>query len=95
MANEKDNDYMIVKFVTSGDPDRIPAIGTILDLPCTAWKFKVESYGESRQIPKDDPRLVGFNVTCETVYELELNGCLVLPKGSPMAALEDLLNGRF
>lgn len=76
-----------VPWVSNGDPERIPPIGTRYKVEEHVF-FEVTGYGESKQIPH--PTRVG-----ETAYQLMLIGKFVIPAGSPINILEKLLNGEI
>lgn len=72
---------MSVLYLTNGDPERLPKIGDFIPVKAgSPWKFKVENYGESREIS-------------QKIYEIELKGCLVLPAGSPIEFLDKFFEG--
>jgi hypothetical protein len=77
---------MEIKWIYGGEVDRIPQIGEIIPLPDNYWQFKVEEYGESGTL-ENNP--VGYTQG-ETCF-IMLKGCLVLPAGSPISALEEFL----
>ena len=78
-------DRMKIEYISNGDPERIPPIGTEFDV-AEHIKFRVEAYGESVEI--DCPQS-----PTSKAYKLELLGCLVVPAGSPMMTIERLLGG--
>jgi len=82
-------DGMSVLFYWNGDTWRIPAIGEKMDIPNSHWKFLVEGYGERYE----DPRVTYKGDKPAQV--IVLIGCLSLPEGSPMEALERGLEGDF
>lgn len=81
---------MELNWVSNGDPSRIPPIGSQIQLKPHLF-FVVEGYGESEELPGE---AIG-RPEIEKVYRLTLLGHLLIPKGSPMTTLEDLLNGRL
>ena len=85
---------MKFKFITNGDPNRIPKIGEHIKLPDSHWEFVVEEYGESRELSEAEVKEIKEVTPVSdsvTPYEIELIGFLSLPKGSPMEELENLL----
>jgi len=86
-----------IKHVCNGSPANIVPIGTILDLQeaygISNLKFKVESYGESRELSNADfKERYGMDIPYanKLAFEIELIGELVLPAGS-ISDLEKLL----
>ena len=69
-----------IKYITHGDPARIPKIGTVVPLgPLTATQlqehlyFRVEAYGEPLVIDWEGKK----------AYGIELLGSFITHKGSP------------
>jgi hypothetical protein len=83
---------MKMLFVYNGDPERIPTIGTQLPTPKAHVLFKVEAYGATVDVPAEQAAMYD---NPNEVVGLELEGCLVVPKGSPIEVLEDLLGGKL
>lgn len=77
---------MTIKFVSNGDPNRIPPIGTQIKLTEYTF-FIVESYGKSTEHPTEKC------ANGDPVYIIELKGCVVITAGSPMEVLENILGG--
>lgn len=75
---------MKIKWVCNGNPDRIPPIGARLPLK-GSWLFEVTGYGESGTYENPEIHYDG-----KPGYEIELEGKLILPKGSPIEEFEDL-----
>lgn len=84
MPEEK---LMSLKFVSSGDPTRMPEIGARVYLQDHLF-FKVEAYGESHDVPGEE-----YGYPGRTLYEVELLGCLVVPAGSPIEVLSEKVCG--
>ena len=92
---------MKIKYVCDGTPERIPQIGQLIDLDAglldpkyqgVKLKFKVEKYGDGQDINS----LAQYGRTYHgkpKAYELELIGALVIPAGSPIDILDDILGG--
>ena len=79
-------EQMKIMYVSKGDPEGIPEIGSLIEIK-EHLLFRVEAYGESNEIEGPNGLL--------KVHQIELLGCLVIPKGSPMQVLEDLLEGKI
>lgn len=84
---QNEDGMMSMDWVSDGTPERIPPIGARLQIK-PHLLFKVEAYGESMEV--DFP-------TSPTgkAYKLKLLGCFVVPAGSPIEVLEDLLGGKL
>lgn len=80
-------DKMSVLWVSGGQLDRIPAIGSRLQIKPHIL-FEVEGYGDSEEAPDPDTRT-------GVLYTLILFGHVVIPVGSPIEVLEDLLGGKL
>lgn len=85
---DKIDGQMKMQYVFNGDHRLIPDIGSRIQIEKYVY-FKVEAYGESQEVPE---------VTYDggkPGYAIELLGCLVVPAGSPLEVLENLLGGKL
>lgn len=80
-------DKMKLEYISNGDPERIPPIGTEFDV-AEHIKFRVEAYRESVEI--DYP-----GSPTGKAYKLELLGCLVLEQYFRMKPTEKLVRVEF
>lgn len=77
---------MTIKWISGGQQERIPQVGSRLKIKEHLF-FEVEGYGESKETSSSESKITGV------LYELELHGKLVVPAGSPIEVLEELLRG--
>jgi len=76
---------MVVIYISNGRIERIPPIGHRMEIKPHIF-FEVKGYGNSLEY--EDP--LGKSPTGK-IFKIELYGTIIIPKGSPVEIIEDLL----
>ena len=77
---------MITHWISNGDPERIPPIGTKLEIRPHVL-FIVKGYGNC--VDYNDP---AQKSPTGKIFKLELYGSIIIPKGSPIDTLYNLMH---